>query len=107
MKLPTLTGTNFEEFDIGFTAAVRRQNAIIGISLDYLLGPDAVGNYNAPWNTSEEKLKSCASLIGQSFNNYSEKLYNLLIQCVSTSRTSSNTCLAITGQIMDTSVILN
>ena len=34
IKAPTLTGTNLEEFDLAFTAAVRRQNAIIGIPLD-------------------------------------------------------------------------
>ena len=48
MKVPMLTGTDFEEFGLAFSAAVRRQNALIGILLDYLLRPDAVGNYDAP-----------------------------------------------------------
>ena len=34
MKAPTLTGTTLKEFDLDFTAAVRRQNAIIGTPLD-------------------------------------------------------------------------
>ena len=34
MKAPTLKGTNFEEFDLAFTSAVRRQNALIVIPLD-------------------------------------------------------------------------
>ena len=46
MKVPTLTGINFEEFDLDYTAAVRRQNYLIGIQLDYFLRPDAVGNYD-------------------------------------------------------------
>ena len=44
MKVPTLTSTNFEEFDLSFTAAARRQNALIGIPWYYLLRPYAVQN---------------------------------------------------------------
>ena len=33
MKVPTLTGTNFEEINLDFTAAVRRKNNPIGIPL--------------------------------------------------------------------------
>ena len=64
MKVLTLTGTNFEEFDLAFTAAVRRQNDLVGISLDYLLSPDVVGNYNAAWNNHVGKPFFCASLQG-------------------------------------------
>ena len=46
IKVPMLTGTNFEESDIDFTAAVRRHNALIGIPLYCLLRTDAVVNYN-------------------------------------------------------------
>ena len=56
MKVPTLTGTNFEEFDLAFTATFRRQNALIVILLDYLLRPDAIVNYNAAWNYHEKKI---------------------------------------------------
>ena len=34
MKVPTLIGTNFEEFDLAFTAEVRLQNALVLIPLD-------------------------------------------------------------------------
>ena len=34
MKVPTLTGTNFEGFDLDFTVSVRRKNSLIRISLD-------------------------------------------------------------------------
>ena len=57
MKLPTLTGTNFEKLDLSFKPTVRRQNAIILIPLDYLLRTYAVENYNAAWTNHEEKLK--------------------------------------------------
>ena len=33
MKIPTLMGTNFEEFGLVFKATVRRQNSLIGIPL--------------------------------------------------------------------------
>ena len=62
MKVSTLTGTNVEDFDLAFTATVRRQNALIGIPLDYLKWSDTVGNYNLAWNTREENLKLYASL---------------------------------------------
>ena len=62
MKVPTLTGANFEEFDLDFTAAVRRKNYLIEIPLNYLLRPYSVGNYSASWKSSEEKLRFCAKL---------------------------------------------
>ena len=72
IKSPTLRGATFEEFDLAFTAAVRRQNSLIGIPLDCILGPDAVGNYNGAWNFREEKIKFCARLRGQAFNDNAE-----------------------------------
>ena len=74
LKVPMLTGTNVEEFDLAFTASVRRQNALIGIPLDYLLRTDAIGNYDADWNSREEDLKFCANLQGQAFNDDAETL---------------------------------
>ena len=53
MKVHMLIGTNFEAFGLDFTAAVKGKNALFGISLDYLIRPDAVGNYNAAWTTLE------------------------------------------------------
>ena len=90
MRVPTLTGTNFEEFDISFKAAVSIQNALIRIPLDCLLSTDTVGNYNAACNYHEEKLKICASLQGQAFNDDAATLYNLLVQYVGKFVTSSN-----------------
>ena len=93
MKVHMLTGTNCEEFYLAFTAAVRRQNALIGIPFDCLLIPDAVGNYNAAWNYCEKYIICFARFQGQSFNYYSETLYKLLVQYVGTSGTGSNTVL--------------
>ena len=50
MKVPTLTGTSFEELDLDFTSTLRIQNHVIVIPLDCLLRPDAVLNYNANCN---------------------------------------------------------
>ena len=53
MEVPTLIGTNFEEFDLYFTATVRIQNALIGTPLDYLirLGPALSTRGNlVPWS---------------------------------------------------------
>ena len=80
MKVTTLTGSNFEEFVLFFTAAVRRLDFLIGIPLNYLLRPYADGNYNAPLNYRKQKIKLCASLRGQALNDYAETIYNLLVQ---------------------------
>ena len=90
MKVPTLRGTNVEEFDLSFTATSRINNNSIGIPLDYILRPDAVGNYNMAWNYHDEKLKFCANLRRQDFNDDAETLYNLLVQYIGTSRTGIN-----------------
>ena len=50
MKEPTLTDTNFGEFYLAFIATVRKMNYLIGMPLDDLLVPYAVGNDNATWN---------------------------------------------------------
>ena len=68
MKVPTITGTNFEEFDLAFTAIVRRQNTLIGIPLDYIFRLYAVVNYNAALNNSKEKINFCANLQDQDLN---------------------------------------
>ena len=91
MNVTTLIFTNFEEFDLDFTATFRRHNVIIGISLDNIPSPDAVSNYNVVLNTYEEKLNFCAILRGQTFNDDAETLYNLLFQYIGTSGTGSNT----------------
>ena len=85
MKVTTLIGTNFEEFDLDFTDAVRRQNALIGIPLDCLLSPYAVGNYNVVFNYREGNIIFCANLRGQAFNNDADTLYNILVQYIGTS----------------------
>ena len=90
MEVPKLTPTNWDEFDLAFTAAVRRQNAIIGIPLDYLLRPSDVGNYQGAWATREEKIKNCAVVRGQAFEDDSETLYNLLVQHIGSTGTGSN-----------------
>ena len=91
MKLPTLTGTNVEEFYLAFTAAFRIHSDLIGIPLDYFLRPDAVRKYNLAWNTRQEKIKFCAKLQVQDFNDDTETLYNLLFKYVSKSETGGNT----------------
>ena len=90
MKVPTLTGSHFEHFDLAFTSAVSNQNDLIGIPFDYLLRPDAVGNYNGSWNNREEK-PFFFILQGQAFNDDTQTLYNLVIKCVCTYETGSNT----------------
>ena len=59
MKVPTPTCTNFEELDLDFTSAVRRNNSIFGTPLDDLLSPDTVGNDNVALNIREENLFFC------------------------------------------------
>ena len=83
MDVPTLKENNYEEFELAFKAAVRRQDSMHGsISLDYLLRDNDVGNYNALWANRAEKLSNCVTLRGQAFATDNETLYNLLVQYV-------------------------
>ena len=90
MVVPQLTSTNFEDFDLAFNGAARRQFGLAGIALDYLLREADVGDYNAQWETREEKLKMCAAFQGQKFKEDSGAPYDLLVQHVGTSGTGSN-----------------
>ena len=90
MVVPKLTATNFEDFNLAFSGAARRQVGIAGIPLDSLLRENDIGNYNAAWSTREERIKMCISLTGQIFKEDSESLYNLLVQHVGTTGTGSN-----------------
>ena len=47
MVVPKLSPTTFEDFDLAFTGAVKRQIGMTGIALDYLLRENEVGIYNA------------------------------------------------------------
>ena len=109
MKVYTLTGTNFEEFDIAFTASVRMQNSLIGIPLYYLLRPDAVINYNADWNKREEKIIFCSSLQEQAFNGDAETLTttNSWSNISAHMELTAILCLALPGWRMGASVILS
>ena len=109
MKVYTLTGTNFEEFDIAFTASVRMQNSLIGIPLYYLLRPDAVINYNADWNKCEEKLIFCSSLQEQAFNGDAETLTttNSWSNISAHMELSAILCLSIPGQRRNSIFILS
>ena len=87
MEVPELKSDNFEEFELAFAAAVRRQDSMHGsIPLDYLLRDNATGNYNAAWPTREEKLANCIQFAGLAFRNDNETLYNLLVQHVGTEK---------------------
>ena len=74
MKVPTLTSTNYEVFDLSFTAPVRIQNALNVIPLDFLLSPDMVRNYYSACNYREEEINVCANLLGQAFDDDVETL---------------------------------
>ena len=90
MVVPKLSATNFEDFNLAFSGAARRQIGIAGFPLDYLLREDDIGNYAVNWPTREERIKMCIALTGQIFNEDSESLYNLLVQYVGTTGTGSN-----------------
>ena len=106
MKLPTLIGTNVEEFGLYFLTVFRRQNYLIVIPLDYLLRTDAVKNYNAALNYCEEKIQFCAKLQVQDFNDYAETLHNIVSNMSAHLGRAEILCLAIPGIIMGASVIL-
>ena len=87
MEVPPLKEDNYEDFELAFSAAVRRQDSMHGsISLDYTLRELEHGNYNAPWPTREDKLHNCVEFVGQAFREDNETLYNLLVQYVGTDK---------------------
>ena len=90
MDVPKLTHDNFDEFNTAFSAVVARQTSRAGVSLDYLLRSEAIGNYNNVYETREEKLKACVGLQGPIFKEDSESLYSLLIQHIGSKGTGSN-----------------
>lgn len=90
MVVPKLSATNFEDFNLAFSGAARRQIGIAGIPFDYLLREDDIGNYAVNWPTREERIKMYIALTGQIFNEDSESLYNLLVQYVGTTGAGSN-----------------
>ena len=63
MKVPKLTAQTFDDWNISFISVVGRQYSLAGISLDYLLRDEEVGDYE----TNEEKLKFCIKLSGSRY----------------------------------------
>ena len=51
MKVPKLTAQTFDDWNTSFTSVVGCQHSFIGISLDYLLRDEEIGNYEANWPT--------------------------------------------------------
>ena len=69
---------------------VRRQHSLAGISLDYLLRDEEIGNYKANWPTCEEKFSFCIKLNGSRYISDTESLYSLLVEHVGTTGCGSN-----------------
>ena len=47
MKVPKLTAQTFDDWNTSFISVVERQHSLAGISLDYLLRDEEIGNYEA------------------------------------------------------------
>ena len=90
MKVPKLTAQTFDDWNTFFTSVVGRQYSLSGISLDYLLRDEEIGNYNANWPTREEKLKYCIRLNGSQYKSDTESLYSLLVEHIGTTGCGSN-----------------
>ena len=86
MKVPKLTAQNFDDWNPSFSTVVGRQNSLAGISLDYLLRDEEIGNYNANQTTCEEKLKFCIKLHGSRYKSDTKALYSLLVEHIRTIR---------------------
>ena len=90
MKVPRLTAQTFDDWNTSFSTVVGRQNSLAGISLNYLLRDEEIGNYNANWPTREEKLKFCIKLHGSRYKSDTEALYSLLVEHIGTVGCGSN-----------------
>ena len=90
MKVPKLTAKTFDDWNTSFTSVVGRLHNLAGISLDYLLGEDEIGNYEAKWPTCEEKLSFCIKLNGSYYKSNTESLYSLLVEHIGTTGCGSN-----------------
>ena len=56
-----------------------------GIPLEYLLRRNKEGNYDAVWNSREDKLNNCVIFVETRSKYDAESLYTLLVQHVDTS----------------------
>ena len=90
MTVPKLTRNNFDDIDLSFQGAARRNICLSVISIEYLVRPNDIGNHDAVWKSREEKLNNCVIFVWQSYNNDAEILYTLLFKHVGTSGTGSN-----------------
>ena len=64
--------------------------SLIGISLDYLLRDEEVGNYEANWPICEEKLRFCIKLSASRYKWDTESLGSLLVEHIRTTGCGSN-----------------
>ena len=90
IKVPKLTAQTFDVWNTSFTSVVGRQHSHTGISLNYLLRDEEVGNYKANRPVREEKLRFCIKLISSSYKSDTEALYSLLVQHIGTTGCGSN-----------------
>ena len=59
MKVPKLTAQTFDDWNTLVTSVIGQQYCLSGISLNYLLRGEDVGNYESNFPTWEEKLRFC------------------------------------------------
>ena len=63
--VPKLKSDNFEDFNLDFQVATRRQVGLFGILIEYLLLPNDTGNYDAVCNSIEKRINNCEIFVGQ------------------------------------------
>ena len=80
MIVPKLTSDNFEDFDLAFQGAARRQVGLSRIPIDYLLHNNDTRKYYAVWKSKEEKLKNCVIFVGKFYRNDTKIIYTLIVQ---------------------------
>ena len=90
MKVLKLTDQTFDEWNTSFTIIVGKQSSLTGISLDYLLRENKIGNNGANWPFHEENLKFCIDMNGLRYKLSTEFLYSLLVEHNSTVGYGSN-----------------
>ena len=90
MSIPKFIGTNYDEFMTAFTTLASRQIGANEIPLDYLMRDNDIGDYNSPYASREEKLKTCILFQGDNFLVDRASLYSLFVEHIGTTGLGSS-----------------
>jgi hypothetical protein len=78
VTIPTLTKTNWKVFSQSMTELLTRQRGTYSIPLNYVIRPDAVGDYDIDYGSTEDQLRNCLLLRGGNYRSDNSVVWSLL-----------------------------